>query len=111
MEIYIDRKVLPQMNTMNAMYTLTEQALKENTDISDSDELMTFLQLSAVNEDEYLRYRISERFNMVMTSLFETHKKDKPLPEQAEAMTDIKEAVDTFMDAQKTESANKNLSS
>jgi hypothetical protein len=42
-----------------------------------------------------------------MTSLFESHKKDKPSPEQAEAMADIKEAVDTFMDAQKTETANK----
>jgi transcriptional regulator with XRE-family HTH domain len=62
MEIYIDRKVLPQMNTMNAMYKMTEQALKENTDISDSDELLAFLQLSVVDEDEYLRSHIFERF-------------------------------------------------
>jgi len=107
MEIYIDRKVLPQMNHMNAMYKITEQALKENTDISDSDELLAFLQLSAVDEDEYLRYRISERFNMLMIGLFETHKKDKPSPEQAEAISEMKAAAETFLDTQKTETANK----
>jgi transcriptional regulator with XRE-family HTH domain len=107
MEIYIDRKVLPQMNTMNAMYKMTEQALKENTDISDSDELLAFLQLSVVDEDEYLRYRISERFNMVMKSLFDSHKKDKPSPEYADMLAEMKEDVQTFLDTQKTETANK----
>lgn len=107
MEIYIDRKVLPQMNTMNAMYKMTEQALKENTDISDNDELLAFLQLSVVDEDEYLRYRISERFNMVMKSLFDSHKKDKPSPEYADMLAEMKEDVQTFLDTQKTETANK----
>jgi transcriptional regulator with XRE-family HTH domain len=107
MEIYIDRKVLPQMNTMNAMYQFTEQALKENTDISGNDELLAFLQRSVVDEEEYLRYRISESFNMLMTRLFEAHKKDKPTPEQAEAIADMKEAVETFLDTRKTEAANK----
>jgi hypothetical protein len=106
MEIYIDRKVLPQMNTMNAMYQFTEQALKENTDISDNDELLAFLQQSVVDEDEYLRHRISERFNMLMVGLFEAHKKDKPSPELAEAVADMKESVEVFLDTQKTEAAN-----
>jgi transcriptional regulator with XRE-family HTH domain len=107
MEIYIDRKVLPQMNTMNAVYQLTEQALKENSNISDTDELLTFLQLSVVDEDEYLRYRTSESFNMLMINLFEAHKKDKPSPELAEAIADMKESVEVFLDTQKTEAANK----
>ncbi|MDL2218363.1 helix-turn-helix domain-containing protein [Christensenellaceae bacterium OttesenSCG-928-M15] len=107
MEIYIDRKVLPQMNTMNAMYKMTEQALKVNTDISDSDELLAFLQLSVVDEDEYLRSRISERFNMVMKSLFDSHKKDKPSPEYADMLAEMKEDVQTFLDTQKTETVNK----
>lgn len=80
MEIYIDRKVLPQMNTMNAMYKITEQALKENTDISENDEVLAFLQQSVVDEDEYLRYRISERFNLLMKNLFDAHKKTSCRP-------------------------------
>lgn len=107
MEIYIDRKVLPQMNTMNAMYQFAEQSLKENTAISEDDALLAFLQQSVVDEDEYLRYRISERFNLVMKSLFENHKTDKLPPEQADMLAEMKEDVQTFLDTQKTETANK----
>lgn len=107
MEIYIDRKVLPQMNSSNALYQYAEQMLKENTDIPENDELLAFLQLSIVDEDEYLRYRISERFNLVLKSLFDAHKKDKLQPEQAEFVADMKETVETFLDTQKTVSAQK----
>ena len=107
MEIYIDRKVLPQMNTMNAMYQFAEQSLKENTAISEDDALLAFLQQSVVDEDEYLRYRISERFNLVMKCLFDEHKKDKLPPEQADMLAEMKEDVQTFLDTQKTETANK----
>ena len=69
MEIFIDRKVLSQMNTMNAMYKYAEQTIKENVDVPENDEMMAFLQQSVVEEDEYLRYRISERFNMLMKVL------------------------------------------
>ena len=65
----IDRKVLPQMNTMNAMYKYAEQTIKENVEVPENDEMMAFLQQSVVDEDEYLRYRISERFNMLMKVL------------------------------------------
>jgi transcriptional regulator with XRE-family HTH domain len=37
MEIYIDRKVLPQMNTMNALYKYAEQTIKENADVPEGD--------------------------------------------------------------------------
>lgn len=107
MEIYIDRKVLPQMNTMNAMYKFAEQTIKENATVPDGDETMAFLQEAVVDEDEYLRYRISERFNLVMKSLFDSHKKDKLPPEQSDMLTDMKEQVKTYIDVQKTEPVNK----
>ncbi len=107
MEIYIDRKVLPQLNTMNAVYKFAEQTIKENTDIHENDELLAFLQQSVVDEDEYLRYRISERFNLVMKSLFDEHKKDKLQPEQADVLAEMKESVKTYLDTQKTEAGSK----
>ena len=107
MEIYIDRKVLPQMNTMNAMYKYAEQTIKENAEVPEGDAIMAFLQEAVIDEDEYLRSRISERFNMVMKSLFDSHKKDKPSPEYADVLAEMKEDVQTFLDTQKTETANK----
>ena len=79
----------------------------EQNHIDENDELLAFLQQSVVDEDEYLRYRISERFNLLMVSLFEAYKKDKLPPEQADMMTEMKELVEIFLDMQKTEPVNK----
>ena len=95
-EIYIDRKVLPQMNTMNAMYKLAESVIKDNFHVEDNDEVISLLQEAVVDEDEYLRYRISERFNEIMKSLFAAHKKDALPDEQASVILDMKAALEDF---------------
>ena len=97
MEIYIDRKVLPQMNTMNAMYKYAEQTIKENATVPDGDSMMAFLQEAVVDEDEYLRYRISERFNMVIKCLFDSHKNDAPSTEYQSLIDTMKEDVNTYL--------------
>lgn len=107
MEIYIGHKVQSQINTMNAMYKFAEQTIKENTTVPENDEMMAFLQEVTIDEDEYLRYRISERFNMVMKSLFNSHKKDKLESEYQGMLNDMKEQVETFIGTQKTEPINK----
>ncbi|MCL2426135.1 MAG: hypothetical protein FWD05_07335 [Oscillospiraceae bacterium] len=94
-EVYVDRKVLPQMNTMNAMYKVAENAIKEKHEVADNDEIIALLQESVVDEDAYLRYRISERFNALMKSLFDAHKKDALPDEQTEI---IKEMAITIKD-------------
>ncbi len=65
-EVYIDKKVLPQMNTVNAMYKVAEDAIKDHFEVADCDEVISFLQESVIDEDEFLRYRISERFNSLL---------------------------------------------
>ena len=106
-EIYIDRKVLPQMNTMNAMYKFVEQTIKQNAIVPENDETMAFLQQSVVDEDEYLRYRISERFNLLMKNLFDAHKQDKLPPDQPDILAEMKEQMQTYLDTRKTEEASK----
>ena len=73
------------MNQMNAVYKLAEATIKENFAADDGgdarDEVMDFLQNSVIDEDEFLRFRISERFNALVKSLFEAHKKDGLPPE------------------------------
>ena len=105
-EVYIDKKMLPQMNTINEIYRLAETTIKEEYDTDDTrDEVLSFLQNSVIDEDEFLRFRISERFNLVMKNLFEAHKKD-PIPsEQMEAVNEIKENLKIYKDT-KTETKN-----
>ena len=69
------------MSTVNAMYKFAEKAITENFKVSSRDEVIAFLQQSVVDEDEYLLYRISERFNVIMKSLFDKHEKNAPHPE------------------------------
>jgi len=96
-EVYIDKKLLPHMNTMNAVYKLAETTIKENYAVEDNDEVMAFLQNSVIDEDEFLRYRISERFNAIMKSLFDEHRKDGLPQEQSEVIDDMKEMVQTYL--------------
>ena len=39
-EIYIDRKVLPQMNTMNAMYKIAENTIREKFEVKENEEVL-----------------------------------------------------------------------
>ena len=105
MEVYIDKKLLPQMNQMNAIYKLAETTIKENYIVEDRDEVIDFLQNSVIDEDEFLRYRISERFNIIMKSLFEAHKKDGLPPEQEEFMNEMKEMVQGYLQDRKAEAS------
>ena len=96
MEIYIDRKVLPQMNTMNAMYKVVEEKLKDKFEIKENDEVIALLQEAIVDEDDYLRYRISVAFNALMKKLFDAHKKDALPEEQASVIHDLKNAFEEY---------------
>jgi len=102
-EIYIDRKVLPQMNTMNAMYNIAETEIKKQFEVADNDEIISLLQEIVVDEDEYLRYRISERFNVLMKNLFDAHKKDALPDEQASVIQDMKAALQGYPAQQQLE--------
>jgi transcriptional regulator with XRE-family HTH domain len=106
-EVYIDKKLLPHMNTMNAVYKLAETSIRANYTVEDNDEIMAFLQNSVIDEDEFLRFRISERFNGIMKSLFDAHRKDSLPPEQAEVINGMKDMVQTYLSERQTESANK----
>lgn len=92
-EIYIDRKTLPQTGVMNAVNQVAESTLREVFDADDEDEIIRFLQDAVVNEDEFYRYRISERFNLLMKSMFEAHKQDALPKEQAELVADMKSDI------------------
>jgi hypothetical protein len=49
------------------------------------------------DEDEYLRYRISEQFNEIMKSMFGMHKTDALPPEQTEVIKDMKETAQAYL--------------
>ena len=82
---------------MNAMYKLAEDTIRENFEVKDNDDVIKFLQQAVVDEDEYLRYRILERFNAIMKSLFDAHKKDALSVEQTDILEEMKEGMQTYL--------------
>ena len=104
-EVYIDRKLYPQMQAMNAVYRMAETTIKESFTTSEDkrNEVLNFLQNAVMDEDEFFRYRISERFNGIMKSLFEAHKTDTLSPEHNEVIEDMKSMVQGYTEDRKTE--------
>jgi len=96
-EIYIDRKVLPQMSTVNAMYKFAEKTITENFKVSTRDEVIAFLQQSVIDEDEYLLYRISERFNVILKNLFDKHEKNT-LPASNPVISQLEKDMQYYLD-------------
>ena len=95
-EIYVDRKVLPQMNTMNAMYKIAEKTIMDKAAIADKDEMITLLGEAIVDEDEYLRYRITERFSEMMKSIYDAHRKDASPDEETNVVKNMKAALEDY---------------
>ena len=60
---------------MNTVFSIAEQALKSKFSLSNQDEVLTFLNQAKVNENEYLRFRITERFNTILKDIYEERKR------------------------------------
>jgi hypothetical protein len=96
MEIYIDRKILPQMNTMNAMYKYAEKTIRDKHDVPDTDEMITLLGEAIVDVDKYLRFKITERFNELVKDMYDAHQKDSSLDDEPDIIRDMKEALQKY---------------
>lgn len=103
MEIYVDRKIEPQMSAVNTSYKLTEQMIREKNEVLPNDETIALLQELVVEGDDYLLYRISQRFNTVMTGIYEAHGRDRTSLEHVDVFNDMKEQVKAFTELPKTE--------
>jgi len=72
---------------MAHMYQALESMVKEHFDGENNDEIIAYLHEAIVGEDDYLRHRISERFDDMMKSLFAAHKEDALPDEQEKGLT------------------------
>lgn len=55
-EIYIDRKVRPQIAGMNAVYQVAQDTIQERFDGGDNEKIIAYLQEAMIDEDDYLRH-------------------------------------------------------
>ncbi|HCC35355.1 MAG TPA: hypothetical protein DEQ02_06855 [Ruminococcaceae bacterium] len=96
-ELYIDRKFLSQIGQMNELYRFAETTLKSKAYIADGDENIAYLQDAVVNEDGYLRFQITERFNNLLKDLFELHKRDALPDEQTNILRETMDLLAVYL--------------
>ena len=96
MEIYIDRIILSQMNTLNTLYKITEETIKDKFEVKSNDEIIELLGEAVVDEDEYLRLRITERFSLLIKSIYDLHAKDVKPNEEYDILQDVKTTLENY---------------
>lgn len=74
-EVFADGKTTTSATDMNNMYSLVETTIKSRVDVDPQDEMLAILKESQVNNDEYLRFRITDRFNNLLNSIYDERKR------------------------------------
>lgn len=81
LEVYIDRTVSEKMDITNKVTTIAIDRIKKKSKPANRDEILATLSESIIDGDDYIRYRLTRRFDLLAQSLYETHRKET----QAEA--------------------------
>lgn len=74
-EIFVAGKITAGANDMNAVFSIAEATIKSKVDIETKDETIALLQQAQIDHNEYLRFRITERFNTLLKSIYEERKR------------------------------------
>ena len=76
-DIYVRRVAAPNLAMMNDMIGVTQSGFETMFEGEEKpegyDNAMRYLSETPVNEDEFLRFRISERFNMILRDVYNHH--------------------------------------
>lgn len=102
-EVYLDKALSDSTKQMNTMFDFIHKNLRGNINMKQGDEVFKFIQEATVAEDEYLRFRISERFNIMLQSLLAKHKSHfKPNKSENEQMKELQAELDTYVSSKES---------
>jgi hypothetical protein len=76
MEIFIDRKITPNMEIVNASYKMSIDIVNRQSVTAGRDEYIATLKEEIVDPDDYLRFRVTRRFEKIAQSLYDEHEKE-----------------------------------
>ena len=76
LEVYIDRTVSEKMDITNKVVKIAIDRIKKKNAPAAKDEILATLNESIIDGDDYIRYRITRRFDGLAQSLYEAHRKE-----------------------------------
>jgi hypothetical protein len=75
-EVFIDRTISENMEIINKAYKVAIDAVnRQSVDVS-RDEYIATLSEASIDPDDYLRFRLAQRFTNIAQSLYNSHKKE-----------------------------------
>ena len=76
LEVLVDRRISENMEIVNASYRVAIDAINKQNVTVGRDEYIATLKEASIDPDDYLRFRLSQRFDRIAQSLYEAHKKE-----------------------------------
>ena len=95
-ELFVAGNLTAGINDMNAVFAIAEQTLKSKFTQSNEDEVLSILEQANMNESEYLRFRITERFNEILKHIFD-HRKKEEVEHMISVSQIMKENLDEYL--------------
>jgi transcriptional regulator with XRE-family HTH domain len=109
LEVFVDRKISENMGIVNASYKIALDTINRQAVTVGRDEYIATLKEASVDPDDYLRFRLSQRFDKIAQSIYEAHKKEalaetgggylKMLNEQLQKYQSVKEETGSAEEA------------
>lgn len=104
-DVYVRQIALHQIGAVNNMLTIAQRGIENyysdnKPKPADFDSAMNYLNETVVNEDDFLRFRISERFNQILRDVYELYKSNvgEKIPQKKNSINEITGDILTVLD-------------
>lgn len=109
-DVYVRQLAAPNISSVNNMLKIAQHGIEnyysnEKQKPENYDGAMNYLNETVVNEDDFLRFRISERFNQILRDVFEQYKNlvDENVPKRTDSINQMTGDILTVLDKIKNE--------
>ena len=104
-DVYVRQLAAPHIGTVNNMLTIAQRGIENyysdnKPKPDDFDSAMNYLNETVVNEDDFLRFRISERFNQILRDVYELYKSSvgEKIPQKKNSINEMTGDILTVLD-------------
>ena len=104
-DVYVRQLAASHIGTVNNMLTIAQRGIENyysdnKPKPDDFDSAMNYLNETVVNEDDFLRFRISERFNQILRDVYELYKSSvgEKIPQKKNSINEMTGDILTVLD-------------
>lgn len=108
-DVYVRQLAAPHINTVNNMLKIAQHGIENyysdnKPKPEDFNNAMNYMNETVVDEDDFLRFRISERFNQILRDTFKLYRENvrKDIPQRKDSINEMTSDILSVLDQIKT---------